>query len=87
MLIEVLAWLPFGLLFLALIDRSSGPDEMARLLGEMSADVNTAKNTTPEGSNTQERKPPDQVVAMVAVRGQQSRRSRSRQTLPEWICM
>jgi hypothetical protein len=44
-LYEFLAWLPFGLLFLALLDRTSGPDEMARLIGELGANVNSARST------------------------------------------
>lgn len=41
-LYEFLAWLPFGLLFLALLDRT--PAEMARLMGELGADVNSARS-------------------------------------------
>jgi hypothetical protein len=43
-LYELLAWLPFGLLFLALLDRTSGPDEVARLVGEAGANVNSARS-------------------------------------------
>lgn len=42
---EVLAWLPFGLLLLALLDRA--PAEAARLMGELGADVNSARSTPP----------------------------------------
>lgn len=49
-LIELLAWLPFGLLFLALLDRTNGPDEVARLMGEYGANVNSAQSG-PRASN------------------------------------
>jgi hypothetical protein len=43
--IELLAWLPFGLLFLALLNRTNGPDEVARLMCESNANVNSASST------------------------------------------
>lgn len=44
-LYEVLAWLPFGLLFLALLDRTTGQAEVARLMGELGANANSGRST------------------------------------------
>jgi hypothetical protein len=78
---KIFAFLPFGLLFVALLYQQDGPDEVH---------PSTADATEPLARSGGE-----QVVAMVAVEGgssssnpqPQPQGERPRQTLAEWICM
>jgi hypothetical protein len=68
------AWIPFGLLIWALVDRID-----ARA-SEREAELRVADTTEPPANHG----PP---IAMMALRGQHLQGSRSRQTFAEWICM
>lgn len=78
---KVFAFLPFGLLFVALLYQQDGPDEV--------------RPSTAEATEPLARSGGEQVVAMVAVEGgssssnsqPQPQGERPRQTLAEWICM
>jgi hypothetical protein len=70
------AWIPFGLILWALLDRANAH---ASNEAEMEPEFASAE--------TEESSPDGRAIAMVAVRGQNARSQRPRQTIAEWMCM
>jgi hypothetical protein len=58
---QIMAWLPFGLLFLALLDRTNGPAEAARLMGESLSAASPARSAAQPAAGTG----PEQRAAVV----------------------